>query len=81
MNALYKYEVIKIWEIESNFIIDNNLVGLFPLLSLTRDCDLKKTYNLIESLDIDYNLIKELYACAYLLAGITYSEEIIESLT
>ena len=81
MEALYKYKVLKIWEIESKFIIDNNLVGLFPLLSLTKDCDLKECYEKIESLNIDYSIIKELYTCAFLLAGLKYSKEFIKSLT
>ncbi|MFQ6063454.1 MAG: Rpn family recombination-promoting nuclease/putative transposase [Methanosarcinales archaeon] len=79
--TLYEYEVIKIWEIESKFIVDNNLVGLFPLLSLTKDCDLRKTYKLIESLNIDITKIRELYVCAFLLAGLGYSKELIKSLT
>jgi len=81
MATLYKYKVIKIWEIESNFITDNNLVGLFPLLSLTKDCDLKECYAKIESADIDSKQKKELYACAFLLAGIKYPKELIRSLT
>jgi len=32
----YSYRVIKVWEIEDTEIIDKKLIGLYPLLPLTR---------------------------------------------
>jgi len=83
---LFKYKILKAWEIEPNRIIDSNLYGLFPILPLvkhgkTDDMDhLAECFDLIQNLDIEDNELKaDIYFSTGILAGLRYSKEIIRN--
>lgn len=83
----FEYEVLKIWEIDQNRIIDNNLYGLFPILPLakTKAIDdkqnLTECFNLVREIGIEDKVLKaDIYVCTGILAGLRYPKELIESL-
>jgi len=86
-NLTFKYEILKLWEIDQNKIIDNNLYGLFPILPLAkyRTADekenLAKCFDLVQKADIENDTLKaDIYVCTGLLAGLRYPKELIDSL-
>jgi predicted transposase YdaD len=83
----FKYKVLKVWEMEVNRIIDNDLYGLFPILPLIRHktiddkVNLAKCFDLVQNIDIEDNTLKaDIYVCTGILAGLRYPKEMIESL-
>ena len=83
----FKFDVLKIWEIEANRIIDSNLYGLFPILPLvnhgkTDDKDhLAECFDLVKNLDIEDDTLKaDIYLSTGILAGLRYSKKTIKNL-
>ena len=84
---LFKYKVLKAWEIDPNRIIDSNLYGLFPILPLVkhRKIDDKESltecFDLVQSIDIkDKSLKADIYSCTGILAGLRYPKELIKGI-
>ena len=83
----FKYKVLKVWEIDPNIIIDNNLYGLYPIIPLTEHRSthdekcLTKCFDLIQNIDIDNDVLKsDISVCTGVLAGLKYPKELIKSL-
>ncbi len=82
----FKFDVLKIWEIEASRIIDSNLYGLFPILPLvkygkTDDKDhLAECFDLVRNLDIEDDELKaDIYFSTGILAELRYSKKTIEN--
>ena len=83
----FKYEVLKIWEMDQNRIIDNNLYGLFPILPLAKikaiddKQNLTECFDLVRKIGIEDEVLKaDIYVCTGILAGLRYPKELIKSL-
>ena len=76
----FKFDVLKVWEMKANRIIDSNLYGLFPILPLVKygkadDTDhLAECFDLARNLDIeDKELKADIYFSTGILAGLRYN--------
>lgn len=83
----FNYEVLKVWEIDLNMIVDNDLYGLFPIIPLIEQdlsddrAYLKKCFDLVDNIDIDDDTLKaDMSICTGVLAGLKYPKDLIKSL-
>ena len=83
-NISYSYDVIKIWEMKKNYVIDNKLIGLYPLLPLmevepneTPDQIIEETVKIIETIESEA-LKGDVLAAMSILAVERYSSELIK---
>ncbi len=80
----YSYRVIKVWEMDKNPVIDNRLIGLYPLIPLMRTLKgqsseelIELTVNTIETIE-DEGTKSNVYAVFSILAGAKHSNALIK---
>lgn len=83
-NISFSYDVIKIWEIKKDYIIDNKLIGLYSLLPLMRieqgETDeeiIAKSVKIIETIN-DATLRSDSLAAMSIMSTIKYSSTLIK---
>jgi len=86
-NIHYKYDVLRAWEMDKKFVLENELIGLYALLPLMEDerKKINKEIVLKESVKIasevkDEALSKDILAAMSFLSEVEYSKEIITSI-
>jgi len=78
---IFEFKVIKAWKLDASVIIDNKLYGLYPLLPLIKDADIKNCLSIIDAAPIKESLRKDLHFCTIVLAGLKYDQELLKSLS
>lgn len=83
-NISYSYDVIKIWEMEKEYVIDNKLIGLYSLLPLmkakkdeTPDKIMEETVRIIGTIE-DEPLKGDVLAAMSILSIEKYSSELVK---
>lgn len=80
----FSYAVIRVWELEKDYIIDNKLIGLYPLLPLmkvdpneTPDEIIEKSVEVIETIE-DQGLRGDSLVAMSMMSEDKYSSELIQ---
>lgn len=83
-NISFSYDVIRVWELEKDYIIDNELIGLYSLLPLmeikpneTDEEIIKRSVKVIETIE-DEALRGDLLAAMSIMSADKYSSNLIE---
>lgn len=86
-NIHYKYDVLRAWEMDKKFVLENELIGLYALLPLMEDerKKINKEIVLKESVKIasevkDEALSKDILAAMSFLSEVEYSKEMITNI-
>ena len=76
----FKYEVVRIWELESAKIFESKLYGLYPLTPLMADSDLARCLQEVESAVRDKNMDVDSYTCTQIFAELKYPDEVVKAM-
>ncbi|MBU5270310.1 hypothetical protein [Clostridium cochlearium] len=86
-NIHYKYDVLRAWDMDKKFVLENELIGLYALLPLMEDerKKINKEIVLKESVKIasevkDEALSKDILAAMSFLSEVEYSKEMITNI-
>ena len=75
----FKYEVVKIWELESAKVFENRLYGLYPLTPLMTDSDLAGCFHEVEIAIKDKKMDVDSYTCARIFAELKYPDKVVKT--
>lgn len=75
-----QYHVIKVGDIDPNLILNNKWYGLYPLLPLTKNANIKESLEIINKAEVSEKLKKNLYFCAVILGGLKYKQDFLKTI-
>ncbi len=76
----FKYEVVRIWELESAKIFESRLYGLYPLTPLMADSDLARCLYEVEIAVKDKKIDVDSYTCTRIFAELKYPDEVVKTM-
>jgi len=76
----FKYEVVRIWELESSKVFENRLYGLYPLTPLMADSDLARCLHEVEIAVNDKKIDVDSYTCTRIFAELKYPDEVVKTM-
>lgn len=76
----FDYDVVKVWELESEMIFEKKLYGMYPLTPLMRGADLAECFREAEDAVTHKHLNADSYACIRIFAGMKFSDEVVKAM-
>jgi predicted transposase YdaD len=76
----FDYDVVKVWELESEMIFEKKLYGMYPLTPLMRGADLAECFREAEGAVTHKHLNADSYACIRIFAGMKFPDEVVKAM-